>query len=768
LAQASSWHLVQSLVSRGPAALAMQTSDDFVEIRICVGGVLLDAMCLSCVEMRLMPDDAFHAIRQRAEEACCNKVIKRIAYMDDEGDVCTLAPAAISDALDLCRNGLMELQLVLEDAPEQKAPSQNSAPVSRDIESEEEELVHVKHSHLRVTRDLLEDGVQAWIDRKFTYKNIPQELRGAVLFRSMHMVPGNTQFVVDAPAGSAVYIFSEAHRDGGFNQLGWQKVDPVRFQWQMPDGPAYSLNLWKQIHPGPPMTIPVPNSLVGGIAIQVATEHGTVSRAQELLKMLQDTFDFNLRAALVAFGQAGLHLLSENQAMLPEQCFSLLQPLHALTSGCFEEDNLIFYAQLAIEAFDCLPTRLKESVREKLGEIAKRIGDQYSPGAMPKDVPEQVHPNVICDGCDQSPLLGRRFKCMDCPNFDLCESCFSKRGGFHNPDHAWQEIPAGQVLRPTSVHWPRVECDSCGLCPLVPTNRFKCGDCPDYDLCAACYDSRHEIHPGHDSWSHQGQRVVQEPKPAPSCEPEPESSKIISEASKIDSQQVPLMDPNTLDAKVSVAAMRMLLQCENPEVRRIAATAMATAMEASDKAAMEASDKESMSDISDGWERLDSLDPAGSHVDAQDMVKVAASDCKPLHSATVVHSETVVNNTEHMKVKSQLEPDMDHRGTKACRLVHLGIHHGACGNVKAFVKAVVVNDGCEAWPEATVLKLIDGPSWGFFEMPLGPVPPGETVELMLDLSCVPGYAGDHLVSTWAMLNDGVQFGRSLAVEVTRW
>jgi len=34
-----------------------------------------------------------------------------------------------------------------------------------------------------------------------------------------------------------------------------------------------------------------------------------------------------------------------------------------------------------------------------------------------------VHKTVICDGCEMNPLKGDRFKCVICPNYDLCSNC---------------------------------------------------------------------------------------------------------------------------------------------------------------------------------------------------------------------------------------------------------------------------------------------------------------------------------------------------------
>ncbi|XP_054831900.1 sequestosome-1 isoform X2 [Eublepharis macularius] len=42
--------------------------------------------------------------------------------------------------------------------------------------------------------------------------------------------------------------------------------------------------------------------------------------------------------------------------------------------------------------------------------------------------PNVVHPNVVCDGCD-GPVVGARFKCTVCPDYDLCSTCEGK--GIH-------------------------------------------------------------------------------------------------------------------------------------------------------------------------------------------------------------------------------------------------------------------------------------------------------------------------------------------------
>ena len=48
--------------------------------------------------------------------------------------------------------------------------------------------------------------------------------------------------------------------------------------------------------------------------------------------------------------------------------------------------------------------------------------------AVAENQQEEIHPGVVCDGCD-SPIQGPRFKCLVCPNYDLCRTCEGK--GLH-------------------------------------------------------------------------------------------------------------------------------------------------------------------------------------------------------------------------------------------------------------------------------------------------------------------------------------------------
>lgn len=50
----------------------------------------------------------------------------------------------------------------------------------------------------------------------------------------------------------------------------------------------------------------------------------------------------------------------------------------------------------------------------------------------PEKKGKECHSYVTCDGCRMKPLVGKRFKCLVCPDYDLCEGCEAKMNHEHD------------------------------------------------------------------------------------------------------------------------------------------------------------------------------------------------------------------------------------------------------------------------------------------------------------------------------------------------
>ena len=117
---------------------------------------------------------------------------------------------------------------------------------------------------------------------------------------------------------------------------------------------------------------------------------------------------------------------------------------------------------------------------------------------------KEVHTFVTCDGCKMNPLVGKRYKCECCPNFDFCEKCYKNKKEAHG--HSFKQVSTDillkQILDKFSPKHENAEgkpihhmysCDGCGMSPIVG-NRYKCSVCDNFDYCEKCeaiYKNQH-------------------------------------------------------------------------------------------------------------------------------------------------------------------------------------------------------------------------------------------------------------------------------------
>jgi len=65
--------------------------------------------------------------------------------------------------------------------------------------------------------------------------------------------------------------------------------------------------------------------------------------------------------------------------------------------------------------------RAKERLSNKLVRKFKKLLENNK--SNNENSTNVVHSRVTCDGCGKFPIVGIRYKCSVCPNFDFCETC---------------------------------------------------------------------------------------------------------------------------------------------------------------------------------------------------------------------------------------------------------------------------------------------------------------------------------------------------------
>ncbi|KAK0208907.1 hypothetical protein DFS33DRAFT_1306348 [Desarmillaria ectypa] len=133
--------------------------------------------------------------------------------------------------------------------------------------------------------------------------------------------------------------------------------------------------------------------------------------------------------------------------------------------------------------------------------IISRVGSAAPPAPAPAPqvptpaVTPAVH-GATCDLCD-SRIRGDRYKCVNCPDFDTCDSCYAITKEQH-PHHTFVKIPNPADYLCSNGPIGAMHMAVCNACnKSIYGVRYKCmhHECPDFDLCERCEAMPISVHP---------------------------------------------------------------------------------------------------------------------------------------------------------------------------------------------------------------------------------------------------------------------------------
>jgi len=62
-----------------------------------------------------------------------------------------------------------------------------------------------------------------------------------------------------------------------------------------------------------------------------------------------------------------------------------------------------------------------------------------------EDLSKDHHFGIECDGCKLNPIVGIRYRCKECPDFDFCETC--KTNVEHDPAHTFEQLNEKETFK---------------------------------------------------------------------------------------------------------------------------------------------------------------------------------------------------------------------------------------------------------------------------------------------------------------------------------
>ena len=72
-----------------------------------------------------------------------------------------------------------------------------------------------------------------------------------------------------------------------------------------------------------------------------------------------------------------------------------------------------------------------QTVNIEINEKSKIFKDELKNIKNEKEETKIVHLHYFCDGCKKGPIIGTRYKCTICNDFDYCEECEEKNREIH-------------------------------------------------------------------------------------------------------------------------------------------------------------------------------------------------------------------------------------------------------------------------------------------------------------------------------------------------
>jgi len=78
----------------------------------------------------------------------------------------------------------------------------------------------------------------------------------------------------------------------------------------------------------------------------------------------------------------------------------------------------------------CIKRAIKQAIRKE-ADVLLQSFSQQKPEVQINSTSQIQHPHVECDGCRVCPIVGDRYKCSVCKDFDFCSKCEQEKAHDH-------------------------------------------------------------------------------------------------------------------------------------------------------------------------------------------------------------------------------------------------------------------------------------------------------------------------------------------------
>jgi hypothetical protein len=340
------------------------------------------------------------------------------------------------------------------------------------------------------------------------------------------------------------------------------------------------------------------------------------------------------------------------------------------------------------------------------------IATTYAPPQSCADGP--IHHYITCDKCNMSPIIGKRFKCNDLPDYDLCGECYTASKA--DPEWASRSFDEICVVEATgnTVATDTMVRQSAASLPSLDAEELR-----------STLESLLR-HPKEEVRTSVAAAVLERPCKVRRIEQEHEP------VEEKDIKEVPQSEKPSEETQEEQE--QKMDEDEKPEP-----------------------EKPVREDTEEEWLMTEStVAPVETATPAE---TTAAQDPPPAASAAVVSASLLLG------IEAQEDPTArgDITQNLAEQLAQVGAHQAfMLGNVvmpcsegpkvPVCAKYIVMNNGQVPWPETTALHHISGQNFDFDILPLGAISPKQGAEVVMDLHVPARSTPGEETSAWMFVD----------------
>ena len=89
---------------------------------------------------------------------------------------------------------------------------------------------------------------------------------------------------------------------------------------------------------------------------------------------------------------------------------------------------------------------IQQEILNTMREVSKSLNEVRN-AIVPQTNQAAVHVGVQCENCKCTNLIGIRYKCFICENYNLCEKCEVYNQSIHASGHCFLKLCAPETMR---------------------------------------------------------------------------------------------------------------------------------------------------------------------------------------------------------------------------------------------------------------------------------------------------------------------------------